>query len=383
MMYHHLPRQIIDPDTLPDEQSTPRTVETNNKLPHSSVEADTVISGSGNGTYRSKPKINTRAIAGSNWPTEPHAASSPATSLAGGRRSNALTLSRSIVQPEAKHTMTQKYRHSTFTKGALTKSQLEPDDAAGPESVLSDSKTEVDKSSSEANDAHGSVNPDTEEELQFDETNSSESADSADENSEQESSSVSDSEASLHGEDEDDTSEESDTSAESDTSTESDTSAPGHRLKSKQRLLTNDGAPQSSDSESDAEEAEPLPAQHRDRPKQKTETRAIYVRIPAATSKTVRRNLTRVLRDEYVGAMIFQDNSQTKTLFEDRDALTLLWQHIEDRRIDCLLIPHINHICKSKDAFQLFVWMCDVHDVRICIIPGLLLAIKSARTLAK
>ena len=137
-------------------------------------------------------------------------------------------------------------------------------------------------------------------------------------------------------------------------------------------------------SESDTEDAEPLPAQLQSgKFKQIAETRAIYVRIPAATNKDTRRNLTRMLRNKYVGAMIFLDDSQSKTPCQDRDALALLWQHIEDRRIECLLIPRMNHICKSKEAFQLFEWICNIHDARIRILPALELVIKSARTLAQ
>lgn len=106
----------------------------------------------------------------------------------------------------------------------------------------------------------------------------------------------------------------------------------------------------------------------------------IYVRVPHSTSADVQRRLNRQLRNEYPGTLIVLDDSPTKTPFVDRTSFSLLWQRIQDGRVDCIWIPRGSHISKSKEAFQMFEWMCDEHRVPILILPTLETAIKTART---
>jgi hypothetical protein len=106
----------------------------------------------------------------------------------------------------------------------------------------------------------------------------------------------------------------------------------------------------------------------------------IYVRVPHSTSADVQRKLNRQLRNEYPDTLIVLDDSATKTPFVDRTSFSLLWQRIQDGRVDCIWIPRISHISKSKEAFQMFEWMCDEHRVPILILPTLEAAIKTART---
>jgi hypothetical protein len=106
----------------------------------------------------------------------------------------------------------------------------------------------------------------------------------------------------------------------------------------------------------------------------------IYVRVPHSTSADVQRKLNRQLRNEYPDTLIVLDDSATKTPFVDRTSFSLLWQRIQDGRVDCIWIPRGSHISKSKEAFQMFEWMCDEHRVPILILPTLEAAIKTART---
>jgi hypothetical protein len=115
------------------------------------------------------------------------------------------------------------------------------------------------------------------------------------------------------------------------------------------------------------------------KPQRTVAPEAIYLRISHAASTDAQRKLLRKLKAEYPGALIVLDDSQVKTSFAERTAFALLWQSIQDGRIDCLWISRLNHICKSKETFQLFEWMCQRHGVRILLQPALELAIKAAR----
>jgi hypothetical protein len=106
----------------------------------------------------------------------------------------------------------------------------------------------------------------------------------------------------------------------------------------------------------------------------------IYIRVPHATSSDVQRKLLRRLRNEYPGTLIVLDDSPTKTPFAERTSFSLLWRRIQDGRVDCIWIPRMSHISKSKEAFQLFEWMCDEHRVPILLQPALEVAVKTART---
>ena len=129
-------------------------------------------------------------------------------------------------------------------------------------------------------------------------------------------------------------------------------------------------APRSRDREVGAATSEQCTAQ----------TQAIYLRISHATSASVQRKLLRRLRADYPGALVVLDDDQRKTSFAKRTAFGLLWQWIQDGRVDCLWIPRLSHICKLKETFQLFEWMCQQHGVRILLQPALEHAIKSVRT---
>lgn len=110
-----------------------------------------------------------------------------------------------------------------------------------------------------------------------------------------------------------------------------------------------------------------------------TETRIIYLRVSPATSKDMQRKLLRQLRTDHPDVLVVLDDSHTKTPFSERTSFCLLWQWIQDGRIDCLWIAHMSHICKSKEAFQLFEWMCEEYSVRMHVQPALELAIKKMR----
>lgn len=110
-----------------------------------------------------------------------------------------------------------------------------------------------------------------------------------------------------------------------------------------------------------------------------TETRIIYLRISPATSKDMQRRLLRQLRTDHPGILVVLDDSHTKTPFSERAPFCLVWQWIQDGRIDCLWIARMSHICKSKEAFQLFEWMCEQYSVRMHVQPALELAIKKMR----
>lgn len=113
--------------------------------------------------------------------------------------------------------------------------------------------------------------------------------------------------------------------------------------------------------------------------KKETQTEAIYLRIPLATNKDVQWKILRKLRSQYPGALVVLDDSPAKSTFSQRTSLALLWQWIQDGRIDCLFIARLNHICKSTEALQLFEWMCEGYGVRMRVQPSLDLALNAAR----
>ena len=116
------------------------------------------------------------------------------------------------------------------------------------------------------------------------------------------------------------------------------------------------------------------------KPQRASGREVIYVRVPHSISAGVQRKLNRQLRNEYPDTLIVLDDSPTKMPFVDRTSFSLLWQRIQDGRVDCIWLPRTSHISKSKEAFEMFEWMCDEHRVPILILPTLEAAIKTART---
>jgi pyruvate/2-oxoglutarate dehydrogenase complex dihydrolipoamide acyltransferase (E2) component len=108
----------------------------------------------------------------------------------------------------------------------------------------------------------------------------------------------------------------------------------------------------------------------------------IYIRVPhSMTSAKAQRKLKRQLGSAYPGTLIVLDDSPAKAPFVDRAPFSLLWQRIRDGRVDCIWIPRPSHISRSKEAFEMFEWMCDEHRVPVLTASSLEVAIKAgART---
>ena len=136
---------------------------------------------------------------------------------------------------------------------------------------------------------------------------------------------------------------------------------------------------QEDDSEDEGSSTQDRTASNAAQRRKGAQTQAIYLRVPPATNKDVQWKILRKLRSQYPGALVVLDDSPAKTSFWKRTSLALLWQWIQDGRIDCLWIARLNHICKSTEALQLFEWMCEGYGVRMRVQPSLDLALNAAR----
>ncbi len=386
MKHHHSKptHPIIDPDVETNEPQRQPSISEDLLESSSSASGgtDQVVSGSGRVASRNKQKHHPHATVPVNWPlSEVYSRGGVApVSLQQPRnkhRETSLSPSQQIAdsrvlqrrQPHSKHPVTHNDRQP-LTVRAKQRPIIEPELVSADSLSDSDDFDAAPFESDSAGRSSSASEPDGDEDAnsQLDVSTGSDtendkmhgSVSTSDEDSQEES------DAEGHG-------SESNVSSEDDQYDNNDDSVLEEPQSSRKRRATQM-----------AYGAEPSSGKQLQRVVRKSYANvAVYLRIPSTSSKEVRRSLIRQIRNDYAGATVLLDDSPSKTPFDERNALGDLWYQIEDRRIDRLLIPRMSHICRSKEAFQLFEWMCNVRDVDIRMQPALELAIKSARRLAK
>jgi len=153
---------------------------------------------------------------------------------------------------------------------------------------------------------------------------------------------------------------------------------------SEESLTSSDSNSDISSQEVDRQDEDPSAKEHsalttEQRGKRRIFTQAIYLRVPSTTSQKLQWKILRKLRSKYPGALVVLDDSEAKTSFSQRTSFALLWQWIQDGRVDYLLIACRDHICKSTEALHLFEWMCEGYGVHLRLQPSLELALSNAR----
>lgn len=99
----------------------------------------------------------------------------------------------------------------------------------------------------------------------------------------------------------------------------------------------------------------------------------IYFRPRARISHEKRSAITKVLSADYPDASIVLEsvNNITKAPYSSRSSLNRLMNRVFDQTVDQILVADSNHICSTKDAFQLFCWVCDTFGTKVLVSPGL------------
>lgn len=152
---------------------------------------------------------------------------------------------------------------------------------------------------------------------------------------------------------------------------------------SEESLTSSDSNSDISSQEVDRQDEDPSAKEHsalttEQREKRRFFTQAIYLRVPSTTSQKMQWKVLRKLRSKYPGALVVLDDSEAQTSFSQRTSFALLWQWIQDGRIDYVLIARLDHICKSTEALRLFEWMCEGYGVHLRLQPSLELALNDA-----
>lgn len=101
----------------------------------------------------------------------------------------------------------------------------------------------------------------------------------------------------------------------------------------------------------------------------------IYFRPRARISNGKRSSTKTILSADYPDASIVLESASniTKAPYASCDSLNRLMNRVFDQAVDQILVADSNHICSTKDAFQLFCWVCDSFGTKVLVTPGLLL----------
>lgn len=98
----------------------------------------------------------------------------------------------------------------------------------------------------------------------------------------------------------------------------------------------------------------------------------IYFRMFSVLTAERSKKLKALLRADHPGANVILDAQPTKTLpFQKRAGLSRLLQKIMDGQVDVILIESATQICNTKEAFQLFEWICHMNGVEVQVTPSL------------
>jgi hypothetical protein len=97
----------------------------------------------------------------------------------------------------------------------------------------------------------------------------------------------------------------------------------------------------------------------------------IYFRTFANLSHEKKEKMKEFLKVEYPHAKVILEFYSSTTLFDQRIGLNCLYQLIMNERVKKILLANSTHLCKTKEAFQMFEWICSKYDTEIEIIPSL------------
>jgi len=99
----------------------------------------------------------------------------------------------------------------------------------------------------------------------------------------------------------------------------------------------------------------------------------IYFRPKAGISSKQSSAIKDILRADYPDAVVLLETAtkNSRSTYSSRVSLNRLMNHVLDQTVKEILVADSNHICSTKDGFQLFCWICDFFGTKVLVSPAL------------
>ncbi|MDR3478660.1 MAG: hypothetical protein P4M14_11590 [Gammaproteobacteria bacterium] len=99
----------------------------------------------------------------------------------------------------------------------------------------------------------------------------------------------------------------------------------------------------------------------------------IYFRPKAGVSSEKSSVLKEVFRANHPNALVLLETvtENSRSTYASRTILNRLMNDVFDQRVKEILVADFNHICSTKDGFQLFCWICNCFGTQVLISPAL------------
>ena len=99
----------------------------------------------------------------------------------------------------------------------------------------------------------------------------------------------------------------------------------------------------------------------------------VYFRLKVKSSSSKRSVIKEILRANHPNALILLEAApeNPRSTYSSRTMLNRLMNDVFDEKVKEIIIADFNHICTTKDGFQLFCWICDLFGTKVLISPAL------------
>ncbi len=99
--------------------------------------------------------------------------------------------------------------------------------------------------------------------------------------------------------------------------------------------------------------------------------RMVYFRIHPSMSPESASKIKQQLEAYLPDAVVLLESMSLTTPYSDREVLNNLLSELVDGQIREILVADSNHICATKDGFNVFAWMCHKLGAKVFILPAL------------
>jgi hypothetical protein len=99
----------------------------------------------------------------------------------------------------------------------------------------------------------------------------------------------------------------------------------------------------------------------------------IYFRAQPGLSTGKATKIKEILRADYPHAVVLLEaaTKNSRSPYPSRAVFNRLLTRVFDKTVSKILVADSNHICGTKDGFQLFCWVCEYFDAKVLVSPAL------------
>jgi hypothetical protein len=99
----------------------------------------------------------------------------------------------------------------------------------------------------------------------------------------------------------------------------------------------------------------------------------VYFRPKIKISPEKSSVIKEILRANHPNALVLLEtiSENSRSTYPSRTMLNRLMNDVFDQKVKEIMIADFNHICSTKDGFQLFCWICDMFGTKVLISPAL------------